>query len=293
MVERLYYQSANGWTTEFSVYSDFHVNVSRDVDGLNDVDNKVNTTRTIGQDGETYVSGAIQTRSIELTGHLRAFTLERKIALRQRLNHVMSPKQKGELIYVCGSLRRKIGCYAEAAPHYTKGKFPQFTIQLTCPDPFWEDENVIDVAVAEWEGGMIFDSTDGLELTDEWMIGSRTENLIVTEDNEGDIACGMTVIFEATGTVINPALMNAETLEFIRLAISMESGDRIEVQTGYGEKSAVLIREGVKTSVFYAIDPDTTFLQLQVGENLISCDADENAGNLTATLRYNRKYLGV
>jgi len=65
MVERLYYQNQNGWVTEFSVFSDFHVNVSRDVDGLNDVDNKINATTTIGQDGETFVSSTIEPRDIK------------------------------------------------------------------------------------------------------------------------------------------------------------------------------------------------------------------------------------
>lgn len=293
MQERLYYKTANGWITEFSVHSDFHVNVSRDVDGLNDVDNKVYTTTTIGQDGESYVSGSIQARSIEITGHLRTTSPERRMALRQRLNHVMSPKQQAELIYVCGSLRRRIPCYAEAAPHYTSSRFPQFVIQLTCPDPFWKDETVEATRVAEWEGGMIFDTTDGLELADGWVIGSRTGDLIVTVTNNGDVACGMTLVFEAEGRVVNPVIRNAETLEFIRLVTEMSGGDRIEITTGYGEKAVVLTRNGAQTNLFRTLDPESTFLQMQVGDNLFACDAQENVANLTVTIRYLRRYLGV
>jgi len=65
------------------------------------------------------------------------------------------------------------------------------------------------------------------------------------------------------------------------------------VTTAYGQKNAVLIRSGVRTGIFRLLDPNTTFLQLRVGENLFTCDADENAANLTAKIQYSNQYLGV
>lgn len=293
MIERLYFKNGNGWITELSVHSDFHVNVSRDVDGLNDVSSKINTATTIGQDGETYVSSAIEPRVITITGHLRTTKIDRQIELRQRLNHVLSPKRKAELIYVCGSLRRRIGCYAETAPNYTPGVFPQFVIQLRCPNPFWQDETQAETQVAEWEGGMEFDDVDGLELTDEWEIGSRTGDLIVTVENSGDVDCGITIVFEAEGTLSNPQLLNVGTLEYVKVNTTMISGDRIEITTAYGEKNAVLVRSGATTNIFRLLDQGTTFLQLRVGDNLFACDADENAANLIARIQYSNQYLGV
>ena len=293
MVERLYYLSPNGWTTEFSVLSDFHVNVSRDVDGLNDVDNKINATTTIGQDGETFVSSTIEPRDIHITGHLRATALDRQIQLRQRLNHVLSPKQSGELVYVCGELRRHIICYPETAPNYTPGKMPTFTILLRCPSPFWQGETTEIVRIAEWEGMMEFDEENGLQLGDDWEIGSRTGELIVNVENKGDVDCVMTIVFDAEGTVTNPKLINVETLEYVKVNYVMMSGDRIEVTTAYGQKTAVLIRNGQKTSIFRKLDQNTTFMQLRVGESLFQCDADENAINLTASIQFSGQYLGV
>ena len=293
MVERLYFQNGNGWVTEFSVYSDFHVNVARDVDGLNDVSMKVNTTTTIGQDGETFVSSTIEAREVHLTGHLRATGLERQVQLRRRLNHALGAREKGELIYVCGSLRRRIACYAETAPNYTPGRLPQFQITLRCPSPFWQDEEQEEVQIVEWEGGMAFDEADGLQLTDGWEVGRRTGELIVSVENAGDVPCGMTILFEAEGTVINPQLMNVETLEFVKINTEMANGDRIEITTAYGQKNAVLIRSGERTNIFRLLDQDTTFLQMAVGENLFACDADESVANLTARIQYNRQYLGV
>jgi len=293
MVERLYYKNQNGWVTEFSVFSDFHVNVSRDVDGLNDVDNKINATTTIGQDGETFVSSTIEPRDIHITGHLRAPALARQVQLRQRLNHALSPKQRGELLYVCGDLRRHIFCYPETAPNYTPGKLPTFAILLRCPSPYWQGETTEEVRIAEWEGLMEFDETDGLQLGDNWEIGSRTGELIVNVENKSDVDCGMTIVFVAEGSVTNPMLMNVETLAYVKLNVSMQDGDRIEVTTAYGQKTAVLIRAGVRTSIFRLLHQDTTFLQVRVGENLFLCDADENAGNLTASILFSGQYLGV
>ncbi len=293
MVERLYYTNSSGEVTEFSVYSDFHVDVARDVDGLSDVSSKISASTTIGQDGETFVASAIEARDIQLTGHLRAASLPRQIELRQRLNHVMSPKGKGELTYVCGTLRRRIACYAETAPNYTPGRFPQFMIQLRCPSPFWQEETQVEAQIVEWEGGMIFDDADGLELTDEWTVGHRTGDLIVSVENAGDVACGMKIIFEAEGTVVNPMLTNAVTLAFVKVNTEMVSGDRIEITTAYGQKKAVLIRGGVTTNIFRLLDQETTFLQLAVGDNLFACDADQNAANLIARIQFSNQYLGV
>ncbi|MEG0997085.1 MAG: phage tail family protein, partial [Clostridia bacterium] len=71
MIERLWYRNEDGGAIEFSVYSDFHVNVSRDVDGLSDVANKISSESTFGQDGETYVSSSIEARDVDIIGHLR------------------------------------------------------------------------------------------------------------------------------------------------------------------------------------------------------------------------------
>ena len=87
--------------------------------------------------------------------------------------------------------------------------------------------------------------------------------------------------------------MNVETLDFVKLNLVMLDGDRIEITTAYGQKTAVLIRSGVKTGIFRLLDQDTTFLQMRVGENLFLCDADENAGNLTASILFSGQYLGV
>ena len=293
MTERLFYINQNGWTTEFSVLSEFHVNVSRDVDGLNDVDNKISATTTIGQDGETIVSSTIEPRDIHITGHLRATALARLVQLRQRLNHALSPKQSGELVYVCGSLRRHICCYPETAPNYTPGKMPAFAILLRCPDPFWHGETTEEVHIAEWESLMEFDGEDGLQLGDDWEIGRRTGELIVNVANESDVDCGMTIFFEAEGSVTNPMLMNVETLEYVKLNVEMIDGDRIEVTTAYGQKSAVLIRSGEKSSIFRRLDQNTSFLKMRVGENLFLCDADANTANLTARILFDGQYLGV
>ncbi|MEG0901651.1 MAG: phage tail family protein, partial [Clostridia bacterium] len=192
-----------------------------------------------------------------------------------------------------GDLRRQITCYCEAAPDYKAGRMPQFTVQLRCPSPFWQDESRDEVHVAEWEGLMEFDDANGLQLDADWRIGNRTAELIVEVTNAGDVDCGLTVVFVAEGAVTNPELMNAETLKAIKLNIEMVSGDRIEVTTAYGQKSAILTRSGELYNIFRCIDESTDFLQLEVGANLFVADAGTNASSLNTTILHSDLYLGV
>jgi len=293
VIERLYYANGIGQTIEFSALSDFHVNVSRDVDGMNDVSNKVNTATTMGQDGESYISSTIEARDIEITGHLRSTSLQRQIELRRQLNHAMSPKQSGTLTYVCGDLIRQITCYAEKCPSYTQGRWPKFIIQMRCLSPFWQETSNQIVPVVRWEGMMAFEETDGLMINEEWEIGARSTERIVTARNDGDVACGMKIRFVAEGSVTNPYLTDAETLETVKIKTTMVAGDLIEVTTHYGQKDAVLVRSGIRTNIFRLLDASTIFIQLSVGDNLLTCGASSGANNMSVTVEYANRFLGV
>lgn len=293
MIERLYYTNAQGQTIELSVQSDFHVNVSRDVDGMNDVNCKVTTATTMGQDGERFLSSTMEARDIEITGHLRATTLARQMELRRQLGHALSPKGRGTLTYVCGELKRQIDCYAEKCPSYTPGRWPKFIIQLRCPSPLWRETNEREVPVVTWTGSMVFDEEGGLELGETWEIGARSAERIVTVENTGDVPGGMAVVFIAQGAVVNPYLTNAQTQETIRLNTTMQAGDQIVVTTGYGQKEAVLERAGERTSIFRLLAAESVFLQLETGENLLAFGAQSGEDNLNVTVRHTNEYVGV
>ena len=190
--------------------------------------------------------------------------------------------------------KRNLGTKIDDAPIFKrKPIFEQFTVSLSCLNPFWREETETREDIATWIGGFEFPVPDGLELYDGWEIGYRQPSLIVNVYNSGDVKSGIRIEFRAIGAVTNPVLLNVDTREFIKLNISLVAGDVLTVSTGYGEKAVKLNRGGVITDAFRYLDVDSSYLQIAVGDNLFRYSADANAENLEVSIYHNNLYLGV
>lgn len=296
MYERLIYRNDKGGEIELSPYAAtiYHVNVPQDVTGLRDVKAKVQTSSTLGQDGATFESSYIESRDITIKGHIRTLNAQKQREAMRALDHVLNPKNAGTLIYQYGDFTRSITCHAETAPQYKAGKsWPEYTIDLVCPSPFWVEEAQTYQEISTWEGYFEFPEPGGLELAAGWEIGGRLANIIVTVPNAGDVDCGLTIQFTALGSVTNPRLLNVVTGEFMQLTTSMQGGDIIEVTTHYGNRRATLIRNGVRSNVFRTVSSGSTFMQLAVGDNLFKVEAGTGYADLDVSVIYSNQYLGV
>lgn len=288
IIEKLTYINELGESVEFSHSSIFHTN---EVTGLSDVRNQIYSTNSMGQNGDTYLGGRIESRSIQIVGNIKEKD-KRYIAERRRfLNHVLNPQYKAVLVYEFGEFKRVIDCTIENAPIFSKSTiFQSFTVQLLCLNPFWRTEKETRNDIALWQGDFEFP----VEIIEnEWMIGHREPSLIVNVFNEGDVKTGLRVEFRAIGQVTNPIFLNVNTQEFIKVNIEMQVGDILTINTGYGKKETTILRSGITMNAFRYIDPDSTYLQLEVGDNLFRYDADTNLENLEITVYHQDEYLGV
>lgn len=289
MREQLTYTNERGETVVFSPTSSYHVNI-KDVTGLSDIRNTIYSTHSMGQDGDTYLGYRIECRDIEIVGHIREKDKQEIQNLRRKLNRILNPQYKATLTYEFGDFKRVIGCTINDAPIFKrKTIYEQFTIQLSCLNPFWREETDTRVDIATWVGSFEFPE----EIADGWQIGYRQPSLIVNVYNSGDVQTGIRVEFRALGTVKNPSLLNVGTREFIRFNITMEAGDVLTVSTGYGEKAVKLKRGGIETDAFRFLDVDSSYIQLAVGDNLFQYSANVAAGNLEVTIYHSNLYLGV
>ncbi|GAA0774614.1 hypothetical protein GCM10008908_24760 [Clostridium subterminale] len=125
------------------------------------------------------------------------------------------------------------------------------------------------------------------------IMGLREPSLIVNALNTGNVESGMIIEFKALGTLANPSILNVETQEFFKVNKSMVAGETITVNTNVGAKKVIDNLNGVETNILNLIDLDSTFLQLNVGDNLLRYDADTNLNNLEINIYYNPFYLGV
>ena len=73
----------------------------------------------------------------------------------------------------------------------------------------------------------------------------------------------------------------------------MTAGEKIIISTGYNNKKIVSELDGITTNIMNYLDLNSTFLQLEVGDNLFRYDADDNLSQLEVNIRYTQRYLGI
>jgi len=291
--EKLIYTNEQGLSAEISHLSFFFLN---SVDGLGSIKNTIYTSKGILQDGVTVTGENLDVRDITITGSINATDKEEILKYKRKLMKVFNPKIDGTLRYELGDFIKEIDCKVETAPTfpYTDNRFKTFSIQLYCANPYWNDISETKEEIAQWIGSFEFDSINGLELTSTGIeMGYREQSLIVNVINEGDVECGMRVEFKALASVVNPSILNVNTQEYIKINKTMEAGEVITVTTNYGNKKVQSYLNGVTSNAFNYIDFESTFLQLEVGDNLFRYNADTGIDNLEVSIYYTPKYLGV
>lgn len=289
--EKLIYINSRGETLEFSITSEYHCNVSKDVAGLSGIDNTIYSTNSMGQHGDTYVGQRYEAREITIEGSINSVNKDRVLELRRQAEKVLNAELDAKLVYMYKDFVRVIGCKLDGRPTFKRGNvFMKYTIPLLCVKPFWQDEAETQKDIAAWYPSWEFDfeiPAEGIEL------GYKEPSVIVRMENEGDVKSGMRIEFSAIGTVVNPVLFNVNTREFVKIYTTMQIGDVITVNTEYGEKSVTLKREGTEVDYFRYLDVDSTFMQLDIGENVFRYGADSETMSLEVKIYYNNKYLGV
>lgn len=246
------------------------------------------------QDGSTYLGNSLGIRDIPVGMILLADTKEQLITLRKQVEQAFNPKLgEGYLTYTDEVKSIKIKCIPSELPWFENnedGNWQSCLINLTANNPYWQDLEQIKAEIALWVGDFSFE----LELTEQGIeMGHREQSLIVNVLNEGDVECGMRVEFKALATLTNPSILNVNTQEYLKINKTMEAGEVLSITTHFGSKKVESTLNGATTNAFNFIDLGSTFLQLDVGDNLFRYNADTGIDNLEVSIYYTPQYLGV
>ena len=289
-VETLTYTNSLG---ESLVFSHTSVYCTQSLEGISDVRNTIYSINSMGQDGDTFVANRLESRDIDISGFIRERDPDKLRTYRRKLARILNPQLSATLTYTFGSFTRVISCHAINAPVVTKPAgsiYTAFSVQLVCLNPFWRETAEKRDDIAAWVGALEFP----VEIPQERMqLGYRQPSLIVNVYNGGDVKTGVRIEFQALGDVTTPLIACVSTQEFIRLNLTLHEGDVLILSTGYGDKWATLYKDGMITDALRYVDVDSTFLQLDPGDNLIRYDAEEGLSNLEAAIFHNNLYLGV
>lgn len=251
------------------------------------------TFKYIDQIGVYLYNTTLETRQIMITGWVARENEEEVRRMKRALNSLVNPKHTLEAIrgnykisFVPVTSVKYSVTYKENNEYMAK-----FLITGYCPYPLFTDlyDSVVSVAYTEprFKFPLVIPSREGM------VFGVRQPSLIAEVNNLGDFPVGYTIEFKATGTVVNPRLIDIGTQEFVRINKTLVSGETVKVYTQEGNRRVVGLWNGVETNYFQYRTYDSSWLQLEVGQNLLRYDADEGLSSLEVVITFNQGYLEV
>lgn len=263
-----------------------------EAEGCYEVANNVTISENTMTDGGAYQGSVAKIRNIVLTVQdLSDHTYNRNL-----LSALFKSGQTGTLVFHEEENDRKIEYYVESITSTGQASSRTYQISLLCPDPFFYALNNVNVMLSAWlkDFEFVHQFPEGRE-----EFGYRSnERLKNIENQNAADGIGMTITIAVSGTVQNPSVIRVESNEAITVGSSlypfnMLAGDTLTITTADNDKHVYLTRNGVTTEVNQYITEDSTFIQLQRGDNNIGYSATVGDDAMTVVISYRLKYAGA
>lgn len=256
------------------------------IDGFDPPEATINTSKNAGADGSLFNSAYANERPITITMVINAPAEQNRI----NLYKWFKTKFPVKLIYETESRNVFIEGYVQSIQigYFEKKQTAQ--IVVLCPKPYLNGSEVNE---------QIFSSIDSLF---EFPFSIPAEGIPFSEVllyveksilNYGDIVTGVLIKINALGEIENPKIFNVETREYMILNTVLYRGDLVEINTRFGEKSIILIRNGVESSIVGDLEDGSTWFQLEVGDNVFTLNADSGVENMYTSFEVIDQYEGV
>jgi len=261
--------------------------VLQKLEGTGCAGSDIQTSKSPYQDGIDVLDVILKERTISIKGTILGEDMTDLFSKRQLLSRIFNPKlKKASLKYVNDFGEKCIECYSEDAPVFGENyaTLQEFLITLLCPSPFWLDENFTKEEIITWVGGASFPISFPVKFANK---GETKKNII----NIGDVETPVEITFK--GPAINPCVTNLLTGEYIKVKRSLSSDDILIINTEFGNKKVeIQDKNGVRINAFNWIDLNSTFFNLQVGDNTIQYTSD-GADPASVVIKYYNRYVGL
>lgn len=253
------------------------------------------TYNYLNQIGESIVSTTVGTRPLSITG----WVVDGNGQIQERcdyLNSFISPVEDYELEYKGKKIQFRPDISVAYSPEYSKNneKVRRFLIQGTCPYPLFTDSEETEASFDATTKMFHFPTDWGQSDPLVFAVTGKAYN--VTVNNQGGFSTGFIVKIWFSGEVRNPKIWNMTTGKYIGVNRAFNRGEQLEFSTVPGSKHITLWSEnGAKNDLIKYRDYQTSWIQLQPGENLIAvaCDDLDQRNSMEVTLYYTAQYLEV
>lgn len=280
------YTSSNGQTIEL-YGAPFHLYF---FEGIGDVEANIQMQKSPYQDGSTPVDATLNERHIAIELKIRGKNEEDLANKKRQLSSAFNPKSGLGLLRCQSTIDnvKEIYAMSENIPFYPDGPtnrgkdFQKALINLIAPNPYWQDIYPTNIKLEDFVSNFRFP----FHFPVKFATRGDSRDII----NNGDVPTSVQVTF--SGEAVNPKITNLTTGEFIKVNRSIPDGYKLIIDTSFGNKRVDIVApDGVKTNAFHYIDLDSTFFQLDVGENKLTFITE--GGQPDVYVEYRNRYLGV
>lgn len=245
------------------------------------------TTSGYNQIGNTFIGNKLGVRLINISFYVYGDSMVDFYEKRRNLAKIFNPTiGEAVLNYKNDFIDKSINVSISASPYPTEknGNLQLFTVELIAHNPLFYDTSINALKLGDFIGGLryplIFDPSV--------KFANKGEVAFITIN--GDVPSPLSVEFRDNS--LNPKLTLLNTGEFIQVDTEIEDGEKLIVNTAYGNKTAIhTAADGTETSAYNLITPDSTFFSLPIGDNQISFQGD--AGLPEVYIYWRQWFLGV
>lgn len=264
------------------------------IDGITPADATINATEMATLDGSRYNSSHVMARNIVVTLKIRGegtIVRKRRIALYRyiRTKHQIRLYIKHDQrdVYIDGYVEK----LEDAGTIFSDDQ--RLQISVICPDPFFRDNSSDQQEISFSSVEALFHFPFAIEVGYPIPFSLRLNTQYKTIYNAGDTACGMVLVVSAAGGVSNPKFFDEANNDAMTFNLNLVTGDELIITTIRGQKSAMLRRNGVLTNVINTMTHDSSWLQLEPGDNIFYYSSDSGFGNMALTFIFTNLYEGI
>lgn len=246
--------------------------IVEEITGLDPVKATLVSSNFAQQDGSQYQSARRETRNITMKIGLDPTGDDSVFDLRTRLYSFLMPKSEVALrFYMTEGLTVDIPGRVESLETELFTQDPEANVSIICFDPDFYD------ATPVVQTGMHTADVSGRSIEYDGTVDTGMFFSIAIADNKSELTIYQT---GPDGTV--------RTLDF---SGSLIAGDVLKISTVSGNKGAILTRAGVDTSVLYGVSPQSSWMGLEPGTNIVRVYATGDTSPVTIT--YTNRYGGL
>lgn len=256
------------------------------ITGTGSADIDVQLQKSPFQDGHTHIDSLLEMRSLSIHLAIMDSKQEGLYERREKISSVFNPKLEGILVYENDFTTKELSVFVDRGPTFPKregANVQECMISLLAPSPFWLDETIEGEEMSDIIGGLSF----LLEIDEEGVEFETDGNNRAIITNQGDVPTPVSIIFQ--GPANKPRIDNESTGQFIEVNQELFEGDELIINTEFGRKKVEINGE----SAWNAINIESEFWNLEVGENDISYTAETGIGTARCLVQWRNRFVGV